>query len=81
MIPNLPDIGRAAQGLKIAVELEDIPDDNLIAHTMLKQLRENNTKGAIDILMHVAKDNRELAIEVVGKELFKTIENYVNSEP
>lgn len=73
---DFPDLGKEFEGLKIACDLNDIKGDGLISYSVRQLLAENKTRRAVDLLLKIAKDNRQHVIDLIGEDLLKRIEKF-----
>lgn len=74
-LKDFPDLGRSAKLLKISVELESIPQDNIIGSSIVAELRKKNLKGCLKMIWSMSEDNRNLMEEIIGKKLLEEIES------
>lgn len=78
---NLADLGKAMKELKISVELESVNGETVLGFTILNCLRKKELKKAMQLIVNTARDNRGMAIEIVGEELLKDIESICSPDP
>jgi nitrogen regulatory protein PII-like uncharacterized protein len=78
---NLADLGKAMKELKISVELEGVSPETFLGYAIRLAIKKKELKKAMQMIVDNARDNRELTIEIVGKDLLKDIESVCSPDP